>query len=242
MTEESCVACFHTLSNVKHKKMKHLFKSISLLLCAFILVGTNALAQENQDEKSRIDLSVSLGQGFLANSTTGLMHGYTPVHDGLMSGAFYLGWTATKRENAMGVAFRILTPSPGYSIDAFGKENTLNHTFYVAALYNRTAIPIRAVENLNFIYSIEVGAVWLNRAEQIYNSTSQDWDKHSRTRVGIEAAIGLHLQYQISKHAYLMAGTNLTGYIFYKKINDYQQNDKTQIGLIDTSIGVGLNF
>lgn len=222
--------------------MKHWFKSISLLLCAFLFVGTNALAQENESEKSRFDFSVSLGQGFLTNSTTGLMHGYTPVHDGLMSGAIYLGWTATKRENAMGVTFRMLTPSPGYSVDAFGKENTLNHTFYVAALYDRSVIPIHPIKNLNFVFSIETGAVWLNRVEQIYNSTSQNWDKQSRTRVGIEAAIGMHLQYQINKSVYLIAGTNLTSCIFRKKINEYQQKDKTHIGLVDNSIGIGLNF
>mgnify|MGYP002886172289 FL=1 len=39
-----------------------------------------------------------------------------------------------------------------------------------------------------------------------------------------------------------MAGTDLTSCMFGKRINDYQQKDRTFIKLIDNNIGIGLNL
>lgn len=222
--------------------MKHLFKSTLVLLCALSFSGTYSFAQENNTEKSRFDFSVRLGQGYIAGSTTNLMYGYTSANDRLLSGAIYLGLTPSKKENATGVAFRFLSPSPGYYVDISGKENTLNYAFYVVGAYNRIAIPIRPIKNFNFIFSTEVGMAWMSRHEQIYNSTSQTWDKQRKTRLGLELGLGMHLQYHINKTVYFMAGTDLTSCMFGKRINDYQQKDRTFIKLIDNNIGIGLNL
>ena len=87
-----------------------------------------------------------------------------------------------------------------------------------------------------------VGMAWMSRHEQIYNSTSQTWDKQRKTRSGLEFGLGMHLQYHINKTVYFMAGTDLTSCMFGKRINDYQQKDRTFIKLIDSNIGIGLNL
>lgn len=222
--------------------MKYLFKTTLVFLGVLFFTGNYSLAQENKKDESLLDFSIKLGHGALAASTTNLMQGYRPVHDGLLSGAVYLGWPASKTENATGAVFRFLSPSSGYSVDASGKENSLNHAFYVLGAYNRIALPIRPVENLSFIFSTEIGMVWLSRHEQIYNSASLAWDKQRKTRFGFEAGIGMHLQYRINKTVYLMAGTDLTACLFSKRINESQQKDKTRVLLIDSGIGIGLNI